>query len=317
VGASVGVTVVTGEFAATADDLLRDADVAMYRAKQLGKGRVEVFDEDLDSELTRRAQVQHELRGAIDSDELVVYYQPIVETAHSTVVGFEALVRWQHPTRGLVSPDQFIPVAEECGLIVPLGARVLETACRQAAAWRADLPAGERLRISVNISPVQFAHPTFIATVASALATTGLDPSDLWLEITETSLPADLAAATTTLQALRDLGVHLALDDFGTGYSSLTQLRKFPVEVLKIDRSFVGGLGSNLEDTAIVAMIIDLANAFGLLVIAEGVETQEQIDELRRLGCTLCQGYYLGRPAPAAVARENLFGPAGNRLMSA
>jgi diguanylate cyclase (GGDEF)-like protein len=306
IGASVGVAFVTGGSAISADDLLRDADVAMYRAKQRGRGRVEVFDEDLDSELAHRAQVQQELRRAVDSDELVVFYQPIVDTLRSAVVGFEALARWQHPTRGMVAPDQFIPLAEETGLIVPLGARVLRDACRQAAAWQADLPPGERIRISVNISSVQFAHPTFIATVAGALTDSGLDASNLWLEITETSLPADLDAATATLRALRDLGVHLALDDFGTGYSSLAHLRKFPVEVLKIDRSFVSGLGSNPEDAAIVGMIIDLARTFGHLVIAEGVETQEQVDELNRLGCTLCQGYHLGRPVPAEAAAEAL-----------
>ncbi|GIJ43624.1 hypothetical protein Val02_05100 [Virgisporangium aliadipatigenens] len=306
VGASVGVAFVTGDTAVSADELLRDADVAMYRAKQRGRGRVEVFDENLDTELAHRAQVQHDLRRAVDSDELVVFYQPIVDTTHSVTLGFEALVRWQHPTRGTVPPDQFIPIAEESGLIVQLGARVLRDACRQAAAWQADLPPGERLRISVNISSVQFAHAAFIATVAATLAETGLDPSNLWLEITETSLPADLDAATAALRELRDLGVHLALDDFGTGYSSLAHLRTFPVEVLKIDRSFVAGLGSNPEDTAIVAMIIDLARTFGHLVIAEGVETQDQVAELNRLGCTLCQGYHLGRPAPAEVAAGHL-----------
>jgi diguanylate cyclase (GGDEF)-like protein len=302
IGASVGVAFVTGETAVSPSDLLRDADVAMYRAKQRGRSRVEVFDESLSAAIEHREQTHHDLRRAIDSDEVLVYYQPIVDTVSYRVIGFEALVRWQHPTRGLLPPDEFIGIAEESGLIIPLGASVLLEACRQAAAWRATRPAYERLRITVNVSAAQFGHPTFIPTVASALARTGLDPEALWLEITETSVLADIETATVTFDALRDLGVHLALDDFGTGYSSLSYLRQFPVQVIKIDRSFVSGLGQNQEDSAIVEMIVNLAKTFDLLVIAEGVETRAQLEELRRLGCTTCQGYYLGRPMPASEA---------------
>jgi diguanylate cyclase (GGDEF)-like protein len=306
IGASVGIAFVTGVTDASASDLLRDADVAMYRAKQRGRGRVEIFDESLSAAVEHRAQIQHDLRRAIDSDELLVYYQPIIDTLRSTIVGFEALVRWQHQTRGFLTPDQFIPIAEECGLIVPLGAKVLLDACRQAAEWRATVPGQEQLRISVNVSAAQFAHPTFIPTVSSALELSGLNAEALWLEITETSVHADLEAARVILDALRGLGVHLALDDFGTGYSSLTYLRKFPVQVLKIDRSFIGGLGNNQEDSAIVEMIMNLAKTFDLLVIAEGVETEDQVEELRRLGCTTCQGYHFGRPVPANQAWQAL-----------
>jgi predicted signal transduction protein with EAL and GGDEF domain len=302
IGASVGVAFVTGETAVSASDLLRDADVAMYRAKQRGRSRVEVFDESLSAAIEHRVQTHDDLRRAIDSDEVLVYYQPIVDTVSYRVIGFEALVRWQHPTRGLLLPDEFIGIAEESGLIIPLGASVLLAACRQAAEWRATRPACDRLRITVNVSAAQFGHPTFIPTVASALAQTGLDPEALWLEITETSVLADIETATVTFDALRDLGVHLALDDFGTGYSSLAYLRQFPVQVIKIDRSFVSGLGHNQEDSAIVEMIVNLAKTFNLLVIAEGVETRAQLEELRRLGCTTCQGYHLGRPMAANEA---------------
>ncbi|MBT8224367.1 MAG: EAL domain-containing protein [Dactylosporangium sp.] len=310
IGASVGIAFAEAEAVVSPSDLLRDADIAMYRAKQRGRSRVDIFDDSLSAAIERRLQTQHDLRRAIDSAELVVYYQPIVETVSSSlvetvsgsIVGFEALVRWQHPTRGLLAPGDFIETAEESGLIIPLGANVLLEACRQAADWRANRPGCERLRISVNVSAAQFGHPTFIPTVAAALESTGLDPGALWLEITETSVLADIRAATVTLDALRDLGVHLALDDFGTGYSSLTHLRQFPVQVLKIDRSFVSGLGQNREDSAIVEMIVSLAKSLGILVIAEGVETKTHIDELRELGCTTCQGYYLGRPMPADAA---------------
>jgi len=302
VGASVGVAIADGTGALCPDDLLRDADVAMYRAKQRGRGRVELFDDALRIAVERRMRTQGDLRRAIDEDELVVHYQPIVSAGTRTVLGFEALVRWQHPERGLLAPAEFIDVAEESGLIVPLGAAVLAKACAQVARWRAEAPdAGPHL--AVNVSAAQFAHRSFVPTVASVLARTGLDPDALWLEITETSIMADASAAVQTLHQVRALGVHLAIDDFGTGYSSLTYLRRFPVEALKVDRSFTDGLGRDREDEAIVAMILSLARTLDLTVVAEGVETEVQLDLLRELGCPVVQGYLLGRPVPAAQAR--------------
>jgi diguanylate cyclase (GGDEF)-like protein len=301
VGTSVGIAFADGTGTASADDLLRDADVAMYRAKQRGRGRVEIFDDTLRIAVERRMQTQSDLRRAIDDDQLVVHYQPIVAARTGEVLGFEALVRWEHPVRGLLGPAEFIDVAEECGMIVPLGAAVLAKACAQIARWRSDAP-GCDLHVAVNVSAAQFAHPSFVPTVASVLAETGLDPDALWLEITETSIMADAEAADDTLRSIRALGVHLSIDDFGTGYSSLTYLRRFPVEALKVDRSFVDGLGRDKEDEAIVAMILSLARTLDLHVIAEGVETAAQLDQLDRLGCELVQGYYFARPIPAAEA---------------
>ncbi|GIE78511.1 hypothetical protein Aph02nite_44610 [Actinoplanes philippinensis] len=299
IGASIGIAFVATGNPVSADDLLRDADVAMYQAKQKGRGRVEIFDESLSAALEHRVRTEQDLRNAIQCDELVVFYQPIVEADTRSIVGFEALVRWQHPTRGLLAPDAFIPVAEESGLIVPLGAAVLLQACSQLSQWQRERPGCERLRMSVNVSALQLDHPSFIPTVAAVIETTDIDPASLWLEITETSLVADVERATAAFEALHDLGVGLALDDFGTGYSSLAYLQKFPMQALKIDRSFVDRLGRDPEAAVIVEMIIGVARTLRLLVIAEGVENEEQADELYGLGCTLYQGYHFGRPAPA------------------
>jgi diguanylate cyclase (GGDEF)-like protein len=298
VGASVGVAFADGGAEPTAEDLLRDADVAMYRAKQRGRGRVEVFDEALRIAVESRLETQNDLRHAIDGGQIRAFYQPIVDTGSGAVVGFEALARWQHPVRGLLAPSAFIDVAEETGLIVPLGARMLALACAQTARWRQDRPGWDGLHVAVNVSGTQFTHPSFVPAVAAVLADTGLDPDALWLEITETSIMADAEAAAQTLGAIRALGVHLAIDDFGTGYSSLAYLRRFPVESLKIDRSFVAGIGINREDEAIVDMVLSLARALRLHVVAEGVETADQLAHVRRLGCAFVQGYHFGRPMP-------------------
>ena len=297
VGASVGIAFADGDV--TPEDLLRDADVAMYRAKQRGRGRVEVFDEALRIAVERRLETQNDLRHAIDDSQIRAFYQPIVDCASGVVVGFEALARWEHPVRGLLAPVAFIDVAEESGLIVPLGAEMLALACAQTAGWRRERRGRRRLHVAVNVSGTQFTHPSFVPTVAAVLADTRLDPDALWLEITETCIMADAKAATETLAAIRTLGAHLAIDDFGTGYSSLAYLRRFPVESLKIDRSFVAGIGHNREDEAIVDMILSLASALDLHVVAEGVETADQLAHLQRLGCALVQGYYFSRPMPA------------------
>ena len=301
IGASVGIAFADGTGGDAPEDLLRDADVAMYRAKQRGRGRVEIFDDTLRVAVERRMQTQSDLRRAIDDGQLVVHYQPIVAVRTGEVLGFEALVRWQHPVRGLLGPGEFIEVAEESGLIVPLGAEVLAQACAQVAKWRTE-PAGDHLHVAVNVSAAQFAHPSFVSTVATVLAETGLNPDALWLEITETSIMADAEAADDTLQAIRALGVHLSIDDFGTGYSSLQYLRRFPVETLKVDRSFVDGVGRDKEDEAIVVMIVSLARSLDLHVIAEGVETAAQLERLAELGCELVQGFHIARPAPADAA---------------
>ncbi|WP_169789834.1 putative bifunctional diguanylate cyclase/phosphodiesterase [Actinoplanes subtropicus] len=299
VGASVGVAFADRGAQLSAEDLLRDADVAMYRAKQRGRGRVEVFDEALRIAVESRLDNQNDLRRAIEHDEIRAFYQPIVDIDGGEVVGFEALARWEHPVRGLLAPSVFIDVAEETGLIVPLGARMLSLACAQTARWRRERPDFAGIHVAVNVSGTQFGHPSFVPTVTAVLADTGLDPGALWLEITETSIMADAEAAAETLGAIRALGVHLAIDDFGTGYSSLTYLRRFPVETLKIDRSFVAGVGRDREDEAIVDMILGLARALGLDVVAEGVETTAQLAYLRRLGCAFGQGYHFGRPTAA------------------
>jgi diguanylate cyclase (GGDEF)-like protein len=306
VGASVGIAYAHGSADLTPEDLVRDADVAMYRAKQRGRGRVEAFDDTLRTAIELRLRTQEELRHAIGGDQIRPHFQPIVDGVTATVVGFEALARWQHPTRGLLQPGDFIELAEETGLIVPLGAEILAQACAQAARWQRDRPG---LRVSVNVAGAQLTDPSFVSTVAAVLAGTGLEARRLSLEITESTLMADTNAAAATLRALAALGVHLALDDFGTGYSSLTYLRRFPVESLKIDRSFVAGIGRDREDEAIVSMILNLSQALGLRVVAEGVETAGQLDQLRRWGCPLMQGFYFGRPMPAEQIEDFLRTP--------
>jgi diguanylate cyclase (GGDEF)-like protein len=302
VGASVGLAVADGSASPDPADLLRDADVAMYHAKQRGRGRVEIFDDALRVAVQERMDLHNELRHAIDAGEIRAYYQPIVAMADDRVLGFEALARWHHPTRGVLCAAEFVPAAEESGLIVPLGLTVLRQACEQTAMWRTDHP---ELRVVVNVSGTQFADPSFVDTIEAVLAETGLDPDALWLDITETSLMADAAAAREMLNRVRALGPHLAVDDFGTGYSSLAYLRSFPVEALKIDRSFISDLGEG-TDEAIVGMIVALARSLGLAVVAEGVETRAQLARLAELGCDIAQGYLYDQPSPPEYA---WFGP--------
>jgi diguanylate cyclase (GGDEF)-like protein/PAS domain S-box-containing protein len=287
--------------AATAEpeELLRDADAAMYRAKELGKARCEVFDASMHERAVERLDLEGGLRRAVEREELRVLYQPQVEMASGEIVGAEALVRWQHPERGLVVPPVFIPIAEQTGLIVPIGAWVLREACAKAATWGSST--GRHLRVSVNVSPRQLADDDFPATVAAVLAETGLEPDLLCLEITESAVMADPDAAADALAQLKALGVHLAIDDFGTGYSSLGQLKALlPVDTIKIDKSFVDGITTAGEDHAIVDAVLRLAAGLGLRAVAEGVETAEQARELLALGCDLSQGYHFARPQSAA-----------------
>jgi diguanylate cyclase (GGDEF)-like protein/PAS domain S-box-containing protein len=297
IAASIGIVLSTPAHARP-DDLLRDADIAMYRAKGAGGAGYALFDPAMQAQLAERAALERDLRGALDRGEFAVHYQPIVNLASGDIVEAEALVRWRHPVRGAVPPDTFIPVAEETGMIVPLGRWVLRTACRQAREWNS---LGHALTVSVNLSAREFQDPALAADVAHILAGTRLAPGRLRLEITERLAMRDAAATTATLAALRALGVQVAIDDFGTGYSSLAYLKRFPVDVLKVDRAFVGGLGTNPEDTAIVGAMIGLGRTLGLAVTAEGVETAAQVAHLRALGCTSAQGYYFARPLDAEV----------------
>ena len=305
INASAGVVAVTDPSAA-AEDVLRDADVAMYQAKEHGRGRHEVFDLALRTRALRRMQLEEDLRTAIAGDQLWVAFQPIVATGTRVVSGTEALVRWNHPTLGAISPVEFIPIAEESGLIDALGARVLELACEQTARWRERHAELAHLDVSVNLSAHQLADPELTHSVIATLQRTGLPPGALWLEITESMLMTDPDGAIEVLRALRSTGIHLAIDDFGTGYSSLAYLRRFPVEELKIDRSFVLAMHNSPDDAAIVASVAALAHTLGLRVVAEGVEEERQVEELSNLGCDYIQGYYFGRPSRADEAETAL-----------
>lgn len=282
---------------ATPDSLLRDADTAQYRSKSHGRSRIEFFDADARSETRRILEVEQELGRALDSDEILLHYQPEVDLETGAVTGVEALMRWNHPVRGLLAPADFIDIAEESGLIVPLGSWAIQEACRQAREWdEAGVASG--LSMSVNLSARQFLLPDLPDIVATALTDSGFDAKRLCLEMTETALMDEGDATLTSLEALRALGVQLSVDDFGTGYSSLEYLKRFPVDWLKVDQSFVDGLGTDAEDTAIVTAVVSLAHALDLRVVAEGVETAEQLANLRTLGCDVGQGMYFSCPLP-------------------
>ncbi len=311
VHASVGVAVGRAG-AATAADLLRDADTALYRAKAAGKGDYAVFDPAMNAAAVARLELEADLRRAVARGELALAYQPLVALADGRVRRAEALVRWTDPARGPVPPGCFIPLAEETGLIRAIGRWVLAEACRQAAAWRRAF--GDRAPVvCVNLSAREFGDPDLPTTVAGALRDAGLAPAGLALEITEGVLMGTAPGTLATLWQLRDLGVGLAVDDFGTGYSSLAYLKRFPVDTLKIDRAFVAGLGADGEDTAIVGAVVGLAHALGLATVAEGVETADQAAGLRRLGCTLAQGYHFARPLPPAALAALLAAGPGDR----
>jgi diguanylate cyclase (GGDEF)-like protein/PAS domain S-box-containing protein len=299
--ASLGIAVArpsAGE-AADPDLLIRNADAAMYRAKEQGRARCELFDAEMRARALLRLEVEQELRQGIERQELALYYQPVVSLRSGEITGLEALVRWEHPKRGKLEPGEFIAVAEESGLIEPIGRWVQETACRQILAWHEQRPDQRPLDVSVNLSARQVSHRDLASSVAEILARTGLDPVHLRLEITESVLVEESASARATLEALSELGVRLVLDDFGTGYSSLAYLNRFPLDALKIDREFVDVLGVEQERTAIVEAIIAMARALSLDVIAEGVENEAQLSELRRLGCDYAQGHLFSRALPS------------------
>jgi diguanylate cyclase (GGDEF)-like protein len=293
VKASVGIAVGrTG-----ASELLRQADVAMYRAKTDGKGRHRVYEASMQAEVVERLELEGELLRAIERDEIAVHYQPVIALDGHTLAGFEALARWTHPTRGLVAPPQFIPLAEENGSIVQLGRQILRTACRQAARWLTEFPTAETRIMSVNLSGRQLEDPNIVADVAAALADSGLPACALVLEITETVLMRDTEATIARLTALKALGVRLAVDDFGTGYSSLRYLRRFPIDILKMAKPFVDGLDAgDDEGRALARAIVELATSLKLACIAEGIEAPAQADVLHELGCGLGQGFHFARP---------------------
>jgi diguanylate cyclase (GGDEF)-like protein/PAS domain S-box-containing protein len=299
--ASVGLTL-TGAGVEQPDELLRDADAAMYRAKELGKGRTELFDESMRARAIERLDLESGLRHALERDELRLVYQPEVALPEGRIIGVEALLRWHHPAHGIISPAKFIPIAEQSGVIVPIGEWVLREACEQAVRWRAAGHAD--LIMSVNLSPRQLGTVDLVNTIAAVLTDTGLEPAALCLEVTETALMADVTGASEALQQLKALGVKLAIDDFGIGYSSLQTLKQLlPVDVLKIDKTFVDGLVENDEDHAIVQAVIRLAESLGLAAVAEGVEHAEQANELGELACGFAQGYHFARPQdPDAIS---------------
>jgi predicted signal transduction protein with EAL and GGDEF domain len=308
VNASVGVAF-NEPGALNAETLIHNADLAMYEAKKAGKGRCQVFEPSMQAARQRSLDLEAHLRGAIDRNELRLCYQPIVDLGTGRVTGVETLVRWQHPERGLLPPLDFIPLAEETGLILPIGRWVLREACRQASLWIAQRP-HVPLSVSVNLSALQLHQSDLPATVADALTESGLDPRCLILEITESVLlhDSDTDAVTQRLHALKDLGVCLAIDDFGTGYSSLAYLRRFPVDILKIDKSFVDEVGHGSAASALARAIVNLGHTLQLATVAEGIETAEQLVEVRDSGCGYGQGYYFAKPLELAEIRDFLSG---------
>jgi EAL domain-containing protein (putative c-di-GMP-specific phosphodiesterase class I) len=297
VHATAGIAEYT-ESRETAEELLRNADVAMYLAKAQGKDRLAFFRTSLHEAAIERAQLKTDLPMALERGEFRLVYQPVADLDSGEIRGVEALLRWEHPRRGSIGPTQFIPLAEETGVIVPLGRWVLNEACRQAAVWLA-MPRSRPLTMAVNLSARQVQDAGLVSDVLIALRETGLPPSQLTLEITESALMQDVDATTSTLAALKAIGLRLAIDDFGTGYSSLSYLRRFPVDILKIDRSFVATLDSSDTEAALVRSILSLGQALELETVAEGIERPAQLRELQALGAHLGQGYFFARPLEA------------------
>ncbi|HVF45852.1 MAG TPA: EAL domain-containing protein [Pyrinomonadaceae bacterium] len=299
--ASIGITLSTHGYE-DPENVLRDADTAMYRAKEKGKARYELFDAEMHADALARLRLENDLRRAVEHREFEVYYQPVITLATGKLSGFEALVRWRHPERGIVSPAEFIPLAEETRLITEIGAWVLTEACRQMSEWRELIPSQQHLTVSVNLSSKQLTRPGLPDLVRRTLGETGLPPHCLKLEITESAVMDNAESAASLLAQLRALGIQLSIDDFGTGYSSLSYLHRFPVDTLKIDRSFVAKMTDNSENGEIVRTIVTLASNLGMCVVAEGVETEEQHARLEALGCEYAQGFLYSRPVEAESA---------------
>ncbi|MFN8049988.1 MAG: EAL domain-containing protein [Acidimicrobiales bacterium] len=292
---TAGVAVTDGHRGDPAS-VIRDANAALHEAKHRGRDRTEVFNGNLRARAVDRLTVETGLRRALRRDELRLFYQPQISLTSGRINGAEALIRWQHPEHGLLSPGEFVPIAEQSGLIIPIGPWVIEEACRTLAKWSKELPGGDRFTMGINLSGKQLVKPTLIADIEAVLAETGVDPSHIEMEITESILLDDVDRSILVLEKLKALGLKLSLDDFGTGYSSLTYLRSFPIDVVKIDRSFVDGIGEDRENAAIVRSVVDLARTLGLSCIAEGVETESDLAELRALGCDTAQGFLFAKP---------------------
>lgn len=290
-----------------AEDMIKKADTAMYHAKERGGNVFDFYTDDMNAAIQRRADLEGRLRTALEEEQLVVYYQPQFDLTRGRIIGAEALIRWRHPELGLVAPNHFLPVAEETGLIVPIGDWILRQACQQNAEWNRNRE--DALRVSVNVSSRQFLEPDFADVVQSALQTTGLPSVLLELEITESSLLRDVEVTVNTLRVLKEIGVRLAIDDFGTGYSALAYLKRLPIDVLKIDQSFVRALTTDPADATITETIVQLATGLNLTTIAEGVETLEQLLLLGSYGCNRMQGYLFGKPVPAEVFEQWLDNP--------
>ncbi|HEY5065740.1 MAG TPA: EAL domain-containing protein [Xanthobacteraceae bacterium] len=299
ISVSVGIALAPAD-GTGADQLLNNADMALYRAKGDGRGTFRSFEPAMDASMQARRVLEHELRQAVAHSAFELHYQPIFDLERNEVTSFEALLRWQHPTRGLVAPLEFIPLAEETGLIIPIGEWVLREACAQAAKWPEDV------HVAVNLSPAQFKNANLAGVVAGALSHSGLAARRLELEITETVLLQDSEGTLATLHQLRNLGIAISMDDFGTGYSSLSYLRKFPFDKIKIDQSFIRDLDESGDSLAIIRAVTGLGSSLGMATIAEGVETPEQLERLRAEGCTKAQGYYFGAPKPADEAIRHL-----------
>ena len=295
VTSSIGIAL-SSERLGTPEEVLRDADLAMYHAKAKGKARHEIFDGTMSAPALDRMDLEMDLRSAITNRDFRLHYQPILRLETGRIVEVEALIRWQHEKRGLLQPDAFIGLTEETGLIVPIGQWVLTEACRQARAWQIEFPRMPALGMSVNLSAKQFQNPKLVEEITDALTMSGLDPACLKLEITESVVMQDVPATLAKLHELKDLGIRLAIDDFGTGYSSLGYLKRFPVDTLKIDRSFVKGLSHEGGDSAIVRAVVTVAKSLSMDVTAEGIETEQQRLELKALGCEFGQGFLFGRP---------------------
>jgi diguanylate cyclase (GGDEF)-like protein/PAS domain S-box-containing protein len=303
--ASVGIALSSPHYH-QASDIMRDADIAMYRAKAKGKSCYEVFDKEMYAQAFAQLQLENDLRQALEKQSFQIYYQPIISTKTGQLSGFEALIRWQHPTRGFVSPGQFIPIAEETGLIVPLGEWILGAVCLQIRRWQEQFSLGTPLKVSVNLSAKQLKDINFVRKIDKILSATGLEGSNLQLELTESMLMDDVENLIGIFSQLRVRGIQLSIDDFGTGYSSLSYLHRFPVNYLKIDRSFVQGLGNNAESEKITASIVALSHNLKIASVAEGVETKEQLMLLRQLGCEYVQGYLFSPPVDSQAASELL-----------
>jgi diguanylate cyclase (GGDEF)-like protein/PAS domain S-box-containing protein len=307
VTASIGYST-NHEAGMSPNDLMRDADAAMYRAKARGRDCHEAYEAGGFESGVQALRTSGELRRGIERGEVVPYYQPIVDLASGRVLGYEVLSRWLHPDRGLLPPNDYLPLAEETGVLIELGTRMLRDSLAQLAQWRAVGHPFANCFLSVNVGTRQLVDPAFAEIVIDALAETGIDADSLWLEITETALLSDVKSATVALRELRSLGLHLSVDDFGTGYSSLTYLKRFPIEAIKIDKSFVAGLGIESDDTTIVEAVVRLGQSLGLSVVAEGLESPLQLSRLRELGCDRGQGYLFGRPRPASLIERERAG---------